>query len=63
MHLPRQTNMDITLPLIKGDGVFSKVTHRAPKHKYTAQMSQVSKFEPLGVFPLDPASNHGEESK
>ena len=43
--------------------MFSKVTHRAPKHKYTAQMSQVSKVEPLGVFPLDPASNHGEVSK
>ena len=32
---------------------------RLPKHKYSGKMSQVSVVEPLGVFDLDPASNHG----
>ena len=33
---------------------------RAPKHKFSSKMSQVSEVQPLGVFLLDPASNHGE---
>ena len=33
---------------------------RCPKHKFSAKMSQVSEVQPLGIFLLDPASNHGE---
>ena len=34
---------------------------RCPTHKYSAKMSKVSEVQPLGVFLLDPASNHGEK--
>ena len=40
---------------------FQKLTSSScPKHKYSAKMSEVSEVQPLGVFLLDPSSNHGE---
>ena len=36
---------------------------RLPRHKYSGKMSEVSVVEPLGVFKLDPASNHGGFNK
>ena len=38
---------------------FSSHIPRAPQHKFSKRMSEVSEVEPLGVFDLDPASNHG----
>ena len=32
---------------------------RMPTHKYVGKMSQKSEVEQLGVYMLDPSSNHG----